>query len=223
MGKIIIDNRYIEIAEKKWGSEHEIIPSFTCCDLQKPVCAHPDMTILPVGDAFICSPQSYDYYKRFLGNKAKCGAKKLSNHYPYDIAYNVLIFKNYAIGKEEYIDDVVKAEIIKKGIKIINVNQGYAKCSSCVTKNGIITTDTTIYNALIENGVNALLISPGNIKLPGYNFGFIGGASGEIDGVLNFFGDVSKHPDFSKIQNFCECNFFTEFPLTDVGTILYLN
>jgi len=223
MGKIIVDNRYLEIAKDKFGEKHEIIPSFTCENLQKPVCAHPDMTILPIEDIFVCSPSSYEYYRSVLGDRVKCGATKLSNHYPNDIAYNVLIFENLAFGKEEFIDSVVKCELRKRNIKIVNINQGYAKCSSCITKNGIITADNSIYKALVKNNIAALNILPGFVKLFGYEYGFIGGASGEIDGELTFFGDITKHPDFEKIDNFCKFKYFSDFPLTDIGTILYLN
>lgn len=220
MGKIIVDNRYLKIAENKWGSKYEIIPSFTCENLQEPICAHPDMTIAPVGDIFVCCPESYVYYKHYLGDKVVSGATTLFSDYPKDIAYNVLIFENYAFGKEEYIDPTMKKELHCSGIKIINVNQGYAKCSACVAPEGVITADDTIYNALVKNSINTLKITPGHVKLSGYDYGFIGGASGIIDGVLTFFGDIRRHPDIAKIQDFCNFNFLDEFPLTDIGTII---
>ena len=205
---LIIDVRYVSLAKEKWGKEYEIIPSFTHKKLQKPVCSHPDMTILPIGDVFVCCPESFDYYKSFLGNRVISGQTPLFSHYPEDIAYNVLIYKNKAFGKKDYIDDVVLSELKKQDIELINVNQGYAKCSCAVCDSGVITADEGIYDALEKNNINALKISSGHVKLTGYDYGFIGGASGIIDGKLTFFGDVSKHPDY-----------FSDFPLTDVGTI----
>ena len=216
---LIIDVRYVSLAKEKWGKEYEIIPSFTHKKLQKPVCSHPDMTILPIGDVFVCCPESFDYYKSFLGNRVISGKTTLSSHYPNDIAYNVLIYKNKAFAKKDYIDSVALQELKKQNIELINVNQGYAKCSCAVCDNGVITADNSIFKSLCENGVNSLKITSGNVKLTGYDYGFIGGASGIIDGKLTFFGDVSKHPDFLKISKFCDFDYFSDFPLTDVGTI----
>lgn len=216
---IIIDSKFSDVAEKLWGNKHKIIPSFSCEKLQPQVASHPDMTIVPVGDVFVCCPESFDYYKAYLGKKLIRGETKLSPHYPNDIAYNVLIYKDFAFGKEDFLDPVVKKVLKDKNIKLINVNQGYAKCSSAVTKNGVITADKGIYEALVKNGVNALKINEGHVKLKGYDYGFIGGASGIIDEKLTFFGDVTQHPDFLKIKDFCEFSYIEDFELTDVGTI----
>ncbi len=216
---LIVDARFIDKAKELWGSKYEIIPSFIHEKLQKPVSSHPDMTILPVGDVFVCCPESYEYYKEFLGERLISGKTTLSSHYPNDIAYNVLIYKNKAFGKKDYIDSVVLKELKKRDIELINVNQGYAKCSCVVCYSGVITADDSIFKAMCKNGVNSLKITPGHVKLTGYDYGFVGGASGVIDGKLTFFGDVSKHPDFLKIKEFCDFDYFGDFDLTDIGTI----
>ena len=216
--QIIIDARFLDIAQKYWGDR--VIPSYVCKNIAEPVCAHPDVTLTKIEDVFVCSPDSYDYYNTFLGDKLLKGKKELSFHYPFDIAYNVLIYKNFAFAKAKYTDDVVKKELEKRNIKLINVNQGYAKCSAAVCDRGIITADETIYSACVENGIDALKITQGHVKLSGYEYGFVGGASGFIDGKLTFFGDVRNHPDYLKIKEFCDIDFIPDFPLTDVGTIM---
>ena len=218
--KIIVDRRYIDIAKKQWCMKYEIIPSFCCEKIQLPVSAHPDMTLTRIEDIFVASPDSYEYYREILGKRVISGSTELSSHYPYDIAYNVLIYKNLAFGKVDYIDQVVKEELQKRKMKLINVNQGYAKCSTCVCSEGIITADDSIYKACCENSINALKIIPGFVELEGYDYGFIGGASGVIGSVLTFFGDIRKHPDYKKIEGFCDFDFIPDFPLTDIGTIL---
>jgi len=218
--KLIVDRRYIDVAQKRWGNRCEIIPSFLCEKLQEPVCAHPDMTLTQIDDIFVCCPKSYEYYREFLGDRVVKGKTELSSHYPGDIAYNVLIYKGFAFAKAECTDDVVKEELKKRKIELINVNQGYAKCSSAVCKEGIITADESIYSACLKCGINVLKINPGYVKLTGYDYGFIGGASGEINGKLTFFGDISKHPDYEKIKFFCVYDYISDFPLTDIGTIM---
>ena len=61
--------------------------------------------------------------------------------------------------------------------------------------------------------------------LSGYDYGFLGGASGLADGVLWFAGDLSRHPDFDKIMDFLDrreiaVRWFPDIPLTDVGSII---
>lgn len=224
--KLLIDNRYIDVAEKKWGKEFEIIPSPKLYSIDEPVSCHPDMSIILVGDTFVCEKTVYEYYKKLLPEvKLISGKTSLSSHYPKDIAYNVLISENVAIGNFKYTDGVVKEEINKKNIKIFSTNQGYAKCASVVFENNIITADSSIFKSAEDAGLNVLKVSEGYVNLPGYNYGFLGGASGFINGKILFFGDISLHPDFEKIKKFINekgisIDYIEDFPLTDVGTII---
>ena len=72
-----------------------------------------------------------------------------------------------------------------------------------------------------------LLISSGDIKLEGYDYGFIGGASGKIsDNTVVFFGNAEMHPYYSSIKELCSRNKIAikilckNMPLTDVGSIV---
>ena len=74
-----------------------------------------------------------------------------------------------------------------------------------------------------------LLISSGDIKLEGYDYGFIGGASGKIsDNTVVFFGNAEMHPRYSSIRELCYKNkieikiLCKTMPLTDVGGIVKL-
>ena len=82
-----------------------------------------------------------------------------------------------------------------KNKKLINVKQGYTKCSTCIVNNhAIITSDISIAKALSLEKIDVLLIPPGDILLPGLNYGFIGGATGLIeDNVLAFYGHLDYY------------------------------
>ncbi len=224
--RIVVDKRYIEVAKEKWGAEYEILPSFCVSNIDEPVSCHTDMSIVKIGDSFVCESSSYDYYKAVLKDKNIIKGKTiLFRNYPEDIAYNVLIFENVAMANFEHTDITVKNYLLEKNFKLININQGYAKCSAAVFSGGIITADNSIYKACIKNGIDVLKITPGNVNLTGYGYGFIGGASGFADGKLLFFGDITKHPDFEKIEAFLNFkrisfDYIHDFPLTDVGTIV---
>jgi len=178
---------------------------------------HPDMQLSVIDKNVICNPTFFEYYKDFIcsaGYVALQGKTALSCNYPGDIAYNISVVSNYVFHNTKYTD----SEIIKhlKKRELVNVRQGYCGCSICnVGCNAIITADTSIYKAAQALNVDALLISPGNIYLEGFDYGFIGGASFCYDKTMYFFGKVSVHPDFSEIENFCKNRGFGIYELSD--------
>ena len=48
---------------------------------------------------------------------------------------------------------------------------------------------------------NVTLISQGGIKLDGYSYGFIGGASCVAEDTVYFFGDIKKHRNYGEIHD----------------------
>ena len=186
---------------------------------------HADMQVCVIDDAVIVPPCFYNYYKTKLKNKNVLkGLLNPFGHYPNSAAYNVAVVKNYAICNEDVADKAILERLKSLGKQIINVKQGYSKCSVCITGGGIITSDKGIYKAA-EGKIPSLLISPGNISLPGCKYGFIGGASG-FDGRLIFAGDITGHPDFLRIENFLR-EIETEYiclpgGLCDYGTLIFL-
>ncbi len=147
--------------------------------------------------------------------------------YPKDIAYNAACTGRFLIHNLKHTAPLILSEAEKANMKLIDVPQGYAKCSTVVLdKNSIITYDRGIADKCKESGgPTALLISPGHVILEGYNTGFIGGASGRVGNEIVFSGDLSAHPDFDAITDFIEdrgltCKWFPEFPLTDIGSII---
>jgi len=114
-----------------------------------------------------------------------------------------------------------------KGVEFVKVRQGYTKCSVCVVdENSAITSDRNIYNALISNGIDTLLISEGYIDLDGYDYGFIGGSCGKISkNEIAFTGRFNKHPDCDRILEFLnarkiDAKFLTDKDIFDIGSIL---
>ena len=57
----------------------------------------------------------------------------------------------------------------------------------------------------MKKGIDVLLIPPGDICLPGYDTGFIGGCCGLIDkNILAFTGSLSEYSHGHKIIKFLE-------------------
>jgi hypothetical protein len=113
-------------------------------------------------------------------------------------------------------------------LNVINVNQGYTKCSICVVnENAIITDDESIFAAAGNFFNDTLFVSKGSIRLNGYDYGFIGGASAVYKDNVFFFGDLKMHSQGNEISEFCKLNGF--FPISlgkeklcDVGEAIIL-
>lgn len=231
---LLIDARFYDIVRQGLGEKYDIIPSISCDQLAAPVQYHPDMVLFYTQDkTFICEPSVYHYYVKTLspyGIKLVQGKTRLMGNYPQDIAYNIAKVGNYALGKFASCDPFIKNYLIQANCTLIDVGQGYAKCSTCIVNpNSIITSDASIYQKAVMHHIDALMIEPGNITLKGYDYGFIGGAGGLIDeNTFLFFGDITKHKNFPKIQHFfnkknVKLQWINQFPLTDVGTIMSID
>jgi len=141
-------------------------------------------------------------YLKILGYKIILSKKSLENEYPKNIILNAVNFSDYFIHNLKYTDENL-INVQNRG-NIINVNQGYSKCSCAVlSSNALITSDNSIHKALQGTDIDVLLIPPGDILLPGLDYGFIGGCCGLIDcNKLAFFGDLDFYYYGSEVLSF---------------------
>ena len=178
-----------------------------------PINTHPDILYCKLKDDEV-----------FIGDE-----NLLSSKYPGDTRYNACSTGKYFIHNLKYTDEKLLKRAKELGLKLVDVKQGYSKCSIVVIdENSVITYDEGISKALINEGLNVLLISPGHVKLEGYATGFIGGASGKIGDEIIFNGNLRFHPDFDRIETFInirglKLKYFTEYELTDIGSIIAFN
>ncbi|MBQ2157657.1 MAG: hypothetical protein II443_03710 [Oscillospiraceae bacterium] len=162
------------------------------------------------------------------GSAVFAGEGEYRPDYPGNAAYCAAVFDGYLIHRL----DITAPRILEaaEGLKLINVRQGYAKCSTVIVDGkSLITSDVGIFRAAEETGVlSALLVSKGNVLLPGYPEGFIGGASGRVRDELIFNGSLETHPDGEKIRAFISGRGVkiweaSGLPLRDIGSIIYTN
>ena len=225
----IVDTRYFDEINHAFRNGRLFLGSVPCPSLPDETAYHPDMVLFPVAPGcVICAPEVYDAYHRILsplGVQLVQGTKALGRDYPKDIAYNVLSTPSCAFARFQSTDPLITNLLDECGIRRYDVAQGYARCSSIAFENCLITADPSLAAAGKKAGLEILEITPGHIELPGYDYGFIGGASGIIDDSVAFFGDLSFHPDGDKIRQFIKNHGFSvqEIPgrmLCDIGTIL---
>jgi len=126
-----------------------------------------------------------------------------TKNYPNNILLNCLYINNKLFCKKKAVDKTVLEFCKNESIEVINVNQGYTKCSTAVIDDSFITSDKGIYEKLTECGVEGILIKAGEIQLDGVDYGFIGGCCFCDDENAYFTGDVTKHSDYNKIKELC--------------------
>ena len=202
--------------------------------LASPVASHPDMLLWIYGKHIV----TYRDYAK-LARKPFCKLSALgyeiiytedspSAEYPKDVSLNCAVVGNRLICNEKYLSKAIKRIAAEHGLELINVKQGYAKCSTVtVGENAIITQDPSIYKAATAHGIDALKISDGGVALRGYDTGFIGGASGALCSHVVFCGNLSLHADGEKISTFCQTHgkqalSLSHSPLYDYGTVFFV-
>ena len=177
-----------------------------------------------VGDAVACHPDIY--YCMLPDGLYEGDPAKLSKDYPGDVLYNAAWAGKYFICSK-HTDRDLKEEAVRQGLIPVSVPQGYVKCNLAVLDGKhVMTEDRGIARVLAGlEGIECLLIEPGGVQLPGYRYGFIGGACGRVENIMIFNGNLAAHPSFKEICQFVsECGlgilFFDSYPLTDIGSIL---
>ena len=200
-------------------------------NLDNPVSDHTDMLLYINNKTITADKSQYDNFVKFLTIGYKCNIynETIRSPYPFDCRLNTLALGKSFFYNEKTTDNKIIDNYLNNSVKPIKVNQGYIKCAICpVTDNAFITDDTSIYNAAVDNGFDALLVSKGSVKLKGYDYGFIGGCTGFIDkNVLLFNGDINYHKDCNKIIDFLslynvKAEIIENKPLYDVGSIVPL-
>ncbi len=206
----------------------EIIKIDKVSGVDESISYHADIAVLHLGGKNIIVEKrqvnlQFELIKR--GMNVLSTSEAVYGEYPSDIKLNFALIDNYIIGNHKYADETLKC--VDSSLKRLQVKQGYAKCSLlAVEKNAIITDDNSIHRAALENGIDSLYISKGDVFLAGHEYGFIGGASGKISSnEIVFFGNVKEHKDFKNIEAFIKkydnkIIYFENIPLTDYGGII---
>ena len=196
--------------------------------LDAPVSRHADILINYIGKStFLSDKHQIELCKFIEDNNGKSVIiENIKSPYPNDCLLNFADIGDYIICNKSILTDEIIDLLPQK--TIIDVKQGYSKCSVCICKrNTIITDDISVYNAILPyDNINSLLIEKGSVHINKYDYGFIGGCCGLIDkNLLLFNGDLSLHSDFDKIKNFLYDNDINYIdikgkPLTDIGSII---
>lgn len=215
--------------------EFEVIKLPLDASLPAPVWGHSDLLIFRL-DNYLITRSSYyriarreiDYICQKAGLILSFSDSEAGDKYPDDCRLCAVVSGDKLIGSMKSTDGEILYLAKRLGYKLINVPQGYAKCSCAVLSDGaLITADRGIAAVTLKSGIDTLLISEGEVDLPGYSYGFIGGACGLCGDKLYFCGDLKKHPDCAAIEEFAhkhntECISLSNEKLYDVGSLIFI-
>lgn len=228
---VIIGEKYCKILQngiKSLGINALFMPDNPYVDPR--LSGHADLSVLHLGgDRLLLAPylkrSSFSQQLEDRGFDIRFADIEQSALYPNDAQMNMCILGNKVIyNPQTGSDAIVKYLTIGNGAIQVSSRQGYSRCSVCVVNdNAIITADEGICRSAKAHGVDVLKIRPGYIDLPGFDYGFIGGASFKLsDTKLAFTGGLDKHPDAERIIEFASLHnidmvYITDKPAFDIG------
>ena len=228
MKYVIVAENFPEDSAEKLKAYGEVVRTRANKNLLRGLDTHPDILLhpLPSGE-LVVDRDNLEYYKKiFPDKKILPSHSKLSKKYPKDVPLNAFTFKNYFIHNLKYTDKVLLDYYKNSGYEMKNIKQGYAKCSSLVTEDFIITSDGGIYESL-RDFIPIYKIKHGEIRLQNFNYGFIGGASGVLGKKIFFTGDLSHHSSHEEILKIIkkydyEIEILSKDLIEDFGSIYFI-
>lgn len=228
MKNIIMSDKYGCFCDELFSMGYRIIPTDTISVFHTPEQRHADMQCLKIGEKYFVLNECNNLKLCLKSLTPTLISQKAGKNYPQNVLLNCLYLNHTLYGNLSAVADEVKDYCNRNNIKTVNVNQGYARCSTLVINDkAVITADNSVAKALENNGVEVLKINEGHILLEGFNYGFIGGAGSKIHNKIIFFGNIKAHPDFYKIEAFIKKHgndihiICPQMPLTDIGGIIY--
>ncbi|MEG0295455.1 MAG: hypothetical protein RR620_01975 [Clostridium sp.] len=192
---------------KKLGFNIIKIPK--CTDVYNAINGHPDIQLCILNnitkEVIINKNISSEFKNQLIKNKIsyKESYYEIMSPYPNNIGLNALITDEFLIHKISNTDKNL-LNIFESSKKLINVKQGYTKCSCLqISDKAIITNDKGLHKKLLELSFDVLLLPYGDIILEDFDYGFIGGVGGMISAKeLALFGNLNKYKYGEDVKSF---------------------
>lgn len=228
MTYVLVAENFPEESAEKLKEYGEVVRTRANARVLRGLDTHPDILVHPLqsGD-LVVDRDNFDYYKEIFGDKNIIPShSSLSGKYPGDILLNAFAFKKIFIHNLKHTDQVILDYYKNRGYELVNIKQGYAKCSCLVTEDFVITSDGGIYESL-RDLIPIYKIDHGQIKLQNFNYGFIGGATGALGKKIFFTGDFSHHSSHEEILKIIsnydyEIEILSDETIEDFGSIYFI-
>ena len=232
-GAVIIGKKYAEKLAKQLeslGFSCFFVPDNPYLDPR--LSGHADLSVLHTGgEELLLAP--YLKGSSLAESLAARGAAlrfpdvRQSESYPNDAQFNVCFVGSHILYHEKVVPPKIVDILTKSDGKAVRCRQGYARCAVCVVDEcSLITADRGIAAAASAAGISVLRISPGFVRLDGFPYGFLGGASFKLGkDVMAFTGRLDAHPDRGRIMDFLKERqirplYLTDEEIFDIGTAI---
>lgn len=171
-------------------------------DLNSKEGAHPDMQFCRISETELVhapgvDPSIISYLKEKHFTIIE-GNTKLKRKYPHNIAYNLLVTDTLFFHNLKYTDSLLFQKLCAGGLSPVQSKQGYAACSSFAIKTPegkmlILTGDRGMEKNCMNQGLEVIFCEgTENIRLRGYDHGFVGGCCGKDGNQLLTCGSIEK-------------------------------
>lgn len=233
----IVDERMPSEARRNLSKEgFYILDAKASKSLPKELASHPDMLFFYhnrtlISSAEYCDENPFifeDISRLIPGLTVRLTGDVFEKTYPRDAVFNALAIGDKIFLKEDSVSEDIIRYAGEKKLKAVKTKQGYPACTTlALSEKAAITADCGMASVLKANGIEVTLIENGDVSLPPYEYGFIGGASGVFRDKLYFIGDYKLHRDAEKIEAAAKNAGLTPislgaFPLTDLGRIIFI-
>ena len=168
------------------------------------ISGHPDIFMFQNENKIIIAPNSPKEFINFLtSNKIKysIGVNEVGVELENSSSYNCLTNDNYFFNKTGIPDKSIIS--LSKSKQFINLPQAYVRCSMFnISQSQYVTSDLGISKILRNNSFNNFYFNPSEIQIKDHKYGFIGGTMGKYGNKIFFLGDIFKHKDGEKLNNY---------------------
>lgn len=199
--------------------------------LPAPTASHADMLLFLIDTKIFCNEIYFKNNQNVFACIKEYGYDvipcdfEVKSLYPHDVALNQALIGKYVVGKQDSCAKEIIKYVSENTYSYLAIKQGYAKCSTLIlNKKAIVTADDSIISIAKDLDIDVLKIRNASteIRLDGYDYGFIGGASAVYENNVYFFGNIELHQNGAQIQDFCKKHGFnvvsmSKEPLYDLG------
>lgn len=198
-----------------------------CTSLSSAVCAHTDLQMIALGDTLFIHGELAKKMPSLAKARGIVADEIAEREVAHEARLCALLLGNRIFANPQVLSKKLLSLAEEKGLHLVRAKQSYAACSTLVlNERRAVTADEGMCRAMLAEGIEVLKISAGNVLLPPYPYGFIGGATGVFKDCVYFIGSLDTHPDGARIRALIEecgmrCCSLSDGPLFDGGGIVF--
>lgn len=183
------------------------------------IICHPDIYFFQFDERTLihapCVPETILSVLKGHGVELIKGERDPYGVYPHTARYNGCMAGGRFFHNKTCTDHVILEYVQGNGIEVVDVSQGYTRCSvAAIGENRILTSDRGICRKAEGKGIVAQYVTPEKIHLPGERYGFLGGTCGTYGNKIFFLGDIDELPGPERVRELIASSGFDLFEIS---------